>query len=135
MGVSDDEALVVKRLGSRKVGLLSVGEDTSVEVGDVQLRIKGLISSDVSAILGEEVFGGRHMVDGWNQADGRRVARTSGDLGAVGEGGLREREGAEVDVVAVAKSDWDISDTISALTSCWWTTHSGRRPGGSAHRQ
>lgn len=72
--VANDETLAVESLGCREVGLLRVGEDTSLEVGDVQLGVKGRVGSNAAAVLGEQELGGRHLVGRGDQADRGGVA-------------------------------------------------------------
>jgi len=74
VAMADNEALGIKGLGGRKVGLLGIGENTSVQVVDVQLRGEACVGRDGAVVLGEQVLGGRHVFDRGNETDGSRVA-------------------------------------------------------------
>lgn len=116
VSMSDDFSLVVETLGRSKVRLLSVGEDTRLEVLDVKLGRELLVGSDRRAVRGEEELSARHLVNGRDETDGGRVARARRDLETVGEGRCGERQSAEVDVVVGRRRRGGLASNWGILT-------------------
>jgi hypothetical protein len=83
VGVTNDLAIAVQLLRSCEVVLLSVHEVTSDQVLDGHTDGEGLVGLNVAEVLREDELGARHVVNGRNETNRSRVARTGRDLLAI----------------------------------------------------
>ena len=84
--MADDLSLAVELLWRGKVVLLSVDKVTGLQVLDRHGDGERLIGGDGVTVFGVLELGGWHVARGGDGADGCGVARTGGDLLAVGDG-------------------------------------------------
>jgi len=96
--VTLDQAIIVELLGCSEIVLFGVHEKTSLHAGNSKLNGECSVGLNGITVLGENEFAGRHVGDGRDDTHRRRVARSRGDLLAVGDREVWNSE-AEVDEI------------------------------------
>src|ERR1700691_1016211 len=114
MRVTNDLALAVELLGCGKVIFFGVHEVTGLYALDHHLDGEILVSLHCSKILWEHEFARRHRSGGRDLAHRGRVARSSCDLLAVGNGLVRSE--TEADEVVSGRQRGHLACFLSPLT-------------------
>lgn len=97
MRVTKNLTTTIKLLWSGEIVGLGVDEVTSHEVSDVHPDRELLVGRNSATVGRERKLRRRHVIDGRNGTDGRRVAGTALDLLAIGDGKVNGQ--AEVDEI------------------------------------